>query len=104
MVRPRRLLLAMILLVVATSCLASAVTYVLVTQVPSGGWLVTVVVVALAGLFSAGALMFGGESLPGGTWRKPLLEPPDEPAVRNQAAPSSGSRPLIDGDMAQAII
>ena len=104
MANPKRLVLSMILLVVATSCLASAVTYVLVTRVPSGGWLVTIIGAGVAGVAIAGALVAGGESVLGRAWRKPLLEPPGEAAARHGGGLPPGPQTQIDGDMAQAII
>ena len=49
MTHPRRLVLAMILLVVGTSCVVSAVTWYLVTQSPSDGAVTTIAAAAGAG-------------------------------------------------------
>jgi PAS domain S-box-containing protein len=89
MTRPRRLVLVMILLVVGTSCVVSVATYYLATGAAPGGPFGAIGgvlgVVAVAGLASL--------------WRRPLSAGTD--AVGVGSAPR---RPLVDSEMAQAII
>ena len=91
MTHPRRLVLAMILLVVGTSCVVSVATYYLATGTAPGGPLAAIggVLVAVAGL---------------ATLRR---RPPSDGAGSAGAgnAPAQPARqPLVDSEMAQAII
>ncbi|WOH69366.1 PAS domain S-box protein [Bradyrhizobium sp. BWA-3-5] len=94
MTHPRRLVLAMILLVVVTSCVVSVVTYYLATSV------------APRGPFAAGAGVLGVVAVAAlaRLWPRPLpgvAAPADAGKVPGRAR---ARQPLIDGEMAQAII
>ena len=89
MTHPRRLALAMILLVVGTSCVVSVTTYYLATGAVPGGPFVAFggVLVAVAGLASLGRRALSNVA---GAGEAPAREP--------------AHRPLVDSEMAQAII
>ena len=103
----RRLALAMVLLVVVTSCVVSAVSYYLVNQAPSRAALTTIVSAALAGgviaavvaiLVAAGITKF---------LRKPLFDVGEAATadISHAPAPKRAYPALVDSEgMAQAII
>ncbi|MCA6114187.1 PAS domain S-box protein [Bradyrhizobium sp. WSM 1738] len=104
MTHPRRLVLAMIALVVVTSCVVSAVTYYLASRVAPGGPLATIVGAALVGAVISGVLAAVAAVGLVGLWRWPLPDTTGPAAVRNEAEQGRELRTLIDGEMAQAII
>jgi PAS domain S-box-containing protein len=94
MTHPRRLVLAMSLLVVVTSCVVSAATYFLATREAPEGPLA-----AVAGVFAVVAVAAFAR-----LWRWP---PPDAAGPANAGKAPGQARahqPLIDSEMAQAII
>jgi PAS domain S-box-containing protein len=104
MTQPRRLALAMALLVVVTSCVVSAVTYHLATQAAPGGPLATIVSAALLGGAIAGVLAGAVAAGLARFWRRALsgiAGPVDACIAREQGL---AHQTLIDGEMALAII
>jgi PAS domain S-box-containing protein len=108
MTQPRRLALAMVLLVVVTSCVASAVTCYLVTQTASGGALTSIASVAAAG--GAIGILFAMVLAAGLTnfMRKPLFgdaATAESAGVNNEPEQKRAYETLIDNEkMARAII
>src|SRR5258705_2714374 len=105
MTQPRRLALAMALLVVVTSCVVSAVTYYFATQAAQGGPLATIVSAALLGGAIAGVLAVAVAAGPAGFWRSALPDvtgPVDVRTGREQWLAHQTT--LTDSEMAQAII
>jgi PAS domain S-box-containing protein len=108
MTHPRRLVLAMILLVAVTSCVASAVTWYLVTQSPSDGAVTTIA--AAAGAGGAIGILFAAAIAAG--LAKFTHDPPLGDAASADAADVAGGpertqayQTLIDNEkMARAII
>jgi PAS domain S-box-containing protein len=106
MAHPRRLALAMIVLVVVTSCVASAVTWYLVTQSPQGG-----AVAAIAAAAAGGAIgILFAVALAAGL-AKFMRDPPFGDAaagiadVKDGSAQTRAYQTLIDNEkMARAII
>jgi PAS domain S-box-containing protein len=104
MTQPRRLALAMALLVVVTSCVVSAVTYYFATQAAPGGPLATIVSAALLGGTIAGVLAVAVAAGPARFWRSALPDvtgPVDGRSGREQGL---AHQALTDSEMAQAIV
>jgi PAS domain S-box-containing protein len=104
MTQPRRLALAMALLVVVTSCVVSAVTYYFATQAAPGGPLATIVSAALLGGTIAGVLAVAVAACPARFWRSALPDvtgPVDGRSGREQGL---AHQALTDSEMAQAIV
>ncbi|WP_065750637.1 hybrid sensor histidine kinase/response regulator [Bradyrhizobium paxllaeri] len=101
MTQPGRLALAMILLVVVTSCVVGAVSYYLATRAPPVSALVTIVGAALAGAATAGVLAvvagFAG-------FRLKRLDAAASADIRSGPEQGRSHRITIDSEMAQAII
>jgi PAS domain-containing protein len=107
MTHPRRLALAMILLVAATSCVVSAVAWYLVTQALPGGAVTTIGSAAAGGAIGslfAMALVAGLAKF----MRNPLLgdgAAPETPGVNDEPEQKRAHQTLIDNEkMARAII
>ncbi|UPK07410.1 ATP-binding protein [Bradyrhizobium sp. 170] len=100
MTQPRRLALAMALLVVVTSCVVSAVTYYFATQAAPGGPLATIVTAALLGSVVAVAVVAGLARF----WRSALPGVTGAADVHGGREQGLAHRTPIDGEMAQAII
>ncbi|KRR23781.1 hypothetical protein CQ14_22310 [Bradyrhizobium lablabi] len=101
MTQPGRLALAMILLVVVTSCVVGAVSYYFATRAPPVGLLATLVGAALVGAATASVLAvvagFGG-------LRLKRLDAAEIADIRNAPEQGHSHRTTIDSEMAQAII
>ncbi|KRQ98205.1 hypothetical protein CQ12_29655 [Bradyrhizobium jicamae] len=101
MTQPGRLALAMVLLVVVTSCVVNAVTYYLATRAPPVGALATIVGAALAGAAAAGVLAVAGGFAGLRLKRPDAAEIAD---IRNGPEQERSHRTTIDSEMGQAII
>jgi PAS domain S-box-containing protein len=104
MTQPRRLALAMALLVVVTSCVVSAVTYYFATQAAPGGPLATIVSAALLGGAIAGVLAVAVAAGPARFWRSALPNVTGPVDVRSGPEQGLARQTLTDSEMAQAII
>ncbi|MEH2542756.1 MULTISPECIES: hybrid sensor histidine kinase/response regulator [unclassified Bradyrhizobium] len=100
MTQPGRLAPAMILLVLVTSCVVSAVTYFLATRAPSLGPLAIIVGAALASAAITGLLTILAAAR---LWHR-LSDVAGLADGRNGAEEGRADQTLIDSDMAQAII
>jgi PAS domain S-box-containing protein len=101
MTQPRRLALAMGLLVVVTSCVVSAVTYYFAMQAVPGKPLATIVGAALLGGAIASVLAV---PVAAGLWRRTLPDVAGPVDVRRGREQGLAYQTLIDSEMAQAII
>ena len=104
MTQPRRLALAMALLVVVTSCVVSAVTYYFATQAAPGGPLTTIVSAALLGGAIAGVLAVAVVAGPARFWRSALPDIAGPVDVRSGREQGLAHQTLTDSVMARAII
>ncbi|WP_213286558.1 PAS domain S-box protein [Bradyrhizobium sp. sGM-13] len=100
MKQPGRLAPAMILLVLVTSCVVSAVTYFLATRAPSLGPLAIIVGAALASAAIIGLFAILAAAR---LWHR-LSDVADLADGRNGAEEGRADQTLIDSEMAQAII
>ncbi|KRR24348.1 PAS domain S-box protein [Bradyrhizobium retamae] len=100
MTQPGRLAPAMILLVLVTSCVVSAVTYFLATRAPSLGPLAIIIGAALASAAITGVLAILAAAR---LWHR-LSDVAGLADGRNGAEEGRADQTLIDSDMAQAII
>ncbi|MEH2555986.1 PAS domain S-box-containing protein [Bradyrhizobium algeriense] len=104
MTQPRRLALAMALLVVVTSCVVSAVTYYFATQATPGGPLATIVSAALLGGTIAGVLAVAVAAGPARFWRSALPDVTGPVDGRSGREHGLAHQALTDSEMAQAIV
>ena len=104
MTQPRRLALAMGLLVVVTSCVVSAVAYYFVTQAAPGGPLATIVSAALLGGAFTGVVAVAVAAGVARFWPSRLPDATGPMDVRGGPEQGLAHQTPIDGEMAQAII